>query len=201
MQHDMTVAYEFVLYSEGNVTKNTVKGFSTLHYDTAPSPLKPANGTRSIIGPGGMVDTLDEVINSIPSDPIGGALKAFRGLQNANAMDLKKAALSELTQFGMDVLRGDNPINRIAVPSIADLSGKIQSVITGVDQPSANSAGDVSSNGSSSKISAGLLTAGTALLATGSPQTVAGLGLLYAAGKTVYNKVTTPSQTSTPPAP
>lgn len=122
MQCDMTVSYEFVLYCDGYVSSETVNGFAKIeHYDTSPSPLTPAGGTRSIMGPGGIMDAASSVfndINSVPPNLMGAAFKAFRGFQNASAMDLKQAVTSELTQFGMDILRGGNPLNRISIPTI-----------------------------------------------------------------------------------
>lgn len=204
MQHEMTISYEFVLYADGNIKKTTIPSFANLHYDNKPSPLTPANGTQSILGPGGIFDTADDVINSIPSDPLGAALKTFRGLKNIGSMDLKQAAIGELSQMGMDILRGDNPLNRIAVPAITDLSSIVQgtqTTIDNVDLPGAVARGAAVSNGSATGSIPGLLAVGTSLLAAGAPQTVAGLGLLFATGKTLYNKATTPAQTSTPPSP
>jgi hypothetical protein len=202
MQHEMTVSYEFVLYADGYVKPSTMPSFAKLHYDKKPSPLTPANGTQSIMGPGGLMDTADDVINSIPNDPLGAAFKAFRGISNAGKMNLKEAAMGELTQFGMDVLSGNNPLNRIAVPSFGDIANKIQGNPTDIDnQSAATSRGGASSNGASSNIGAVALSAGVALLASGSPKTVAGIGIAYAAGKALFSKSPTPAQTSTPPAP
>lgn len=204
MQHDMTVSYEFVLYTSGNVKKTTISSFADKHYDNKPSPLTPANGTRSILGPGGLVDTADDVINSIPSDPIGAALKAYRGMQNANAMDLKQAVMGELGQMATDIMRGDNPLNRIAVPSIGDLSNMVQGKITDLTgQPDSTMRG-ITSNGTTASTVAGLLSVGTALVAAQAPQTVAGLGMIYAVGKKLVNTASTKptsSDTSTAPAP
>lgn len=199
MQHEMTVAFEFVLYAEGNIKRNTIPSFGNLHYDKAPSPLTPANGTQSILGPGGLVDTADDVINAIPEDPLGAAFKAYRGFNNASAMDLKQAALGELTQFGVDVLRGNNPFNRIAVPSLSDLSNKIQGKVTSIDdQPDATARGAVTSNGESSVSSANLTRAGVSLIAGIAPVPTAAVGLLVSSRSSAQ---TVNSDTSTPPAP
>ena len=126
MQCDMTIAYEFVLYCTGAVSSNTVKGFADLHYDKSKSSLSPVNGTQSIMGQGGIFDTANSVISSLPQDPAGALFKASRGLKNASAMNLKGAIFNELTQYGMDILRGGtNPLNGIAIPSVSDSTSRV----------------------------------------------------------------------------
>lgn len=125
MAHDMTISYEFVLYAAGNVGKNTVKGFADLHYDTTPSPLSVAGGgTRSLLGPGGIFDTADDVIEDLSKDPPNYAaalFKGFRGVNNLRNMNLKNAAKAEFGQLSMDILKGDNPLNRVNIPTAAGL--------------------------------------------------------------------------------
>jgi hypothetical protein len=136
MQHEMTVAYEFALYSTGRVSRDTetVAGFAKLHYDKSPSALNPANPTASILGPGGLFSSADGVISALPDNPLGAAFLAYRGISSASTMDLKQVALGELTNYGMDVLRGDNPLNKISVPSISNVVGSVsKAVSTGVD--------------------------------------------------------------------
>lgn len=125
MGHDMTISYEFVLYAAGNVSKNTVKGFADLHYDTTPSPLSVAGGgTRTLLGPGGIFDTADDVIEDLSKDPPNYAaalFKGFRGVNNLKNMNLKNAAKAEFGQLSMDVLKGDNPLNKVSIPTLAGL--------------------------------------------------------------------------------
>ena len=117
MSNEMTVAYETVIYGAGQVSKETVKGFADLHYDHSPSPLTPAGGgTKSILGPGGAYDAASTAVNSLGTNPAGAAFAAYRSYQNLKNTDLKAAAKAELTQYGKDLLRGQNPLNRFFVP-------------------------------------------------------------------------------------
>lgn len=120
MQHEMTIEYESVLYYYGSVSSNTVNGFANLHYDRTPSPLTVAGGgTQSIGGPGGLLETADDVIHDIQEGNFGSAIfKAARGIKNAGNMDLKQAAIGELLGLGTSVLRGNNPTSSIYVPSM-----------------------------------------------------------------------------------
>jgi hypothetical protein len=105
MENTMTVSYETVLYASG-FTK-IARGFADLFYDKAPSPLTPAGGgTNSILGPGGIVNTIDSVI----SDGFGGnwggaAFKLVRGYEKNKNVDLMNLAQGELTQAFTNILR------------------------------------------------------------------------------------------------
>lgn len=130
VQHDMTIEYESVLYYYGSTSSQTVKGFADLHYDKMPSPLTPAGGgTKSILGPGGLMDTADDVIHDIKDGNYGSALfKGLKGLKSASSMDLKKAAIGEVLAIGTGVLRGNNPQNNIFVPSLPSLGGALSDI-------------------------------------------------------------------------
>lgn len=192
MSNEMTISYEFVLYAAGNVSKNTVKGFADIHYDNSPSPLTPAGGgTASLLGPGGLVNTADEVISDLSNDPpdyAAAAFKSFRGFQNLKNMDLKKAAGAELSQVGMDMLRGNNPLNRISIPSLGSLaSSGIGSTFGISGGMSGTAAGSATSNGAGIGSGKGLAAAGTVLAGIGSAVLVnsragGGVGGLLAVG-------------------
>lgn len=178
MSHEMTISYEFVLYASGNVSKNTVKGFADIHYDTIPSPLTPAGGgTRSLLGPGGIFDTADDIVNDLSKDPpdyASALFKGFRGLNNLKNMNLKNAAKNELSQIGMDVLRGNNPLNRVSIPNIGGLASlgiaAGASLLGGNRTPGVNStvaSSRATSNGNSIGAVAVAATAGTALAGLG----------------------------------
>jgi len=130
MQHEMTIEYESVLYFYGSVTPSNVKGFIDMHYDKMPSPLTPAGGgTRSILGPGGLLETGDDVIHDLAEGNYGAALfKGLKGVQNAKNMDLKSAAIGELLSLGTGVLRGNNPASSIFVPSLPGLTQDITTI-------------------------------------------------------------------------
>jgi hypothetical protein len=171
MAHEMTIQYEHVLYAAGNVNNNTVKGFADIHYDNSPSPLTPAGGgTASLLGPGGLVDTTNSVIEDLSKDPpdyAAAAFKSFRGLQNLKSMDLKKAASAELGQIGMDMLRGNNPLNRIAIPNFGSLAGGAASTFGSTSNGGGNATNDAISNGAGIGSSKGLAAAGTVLAGLG----------------------------------
>ena len=125
MQHEMSIQYEAVKYRFGYVSKNTVSGFADLHYDHVPSPLTPAGGgTKSILGPGGLLSSIDEVTNDLSDgNLLAAAFKGYRTLQNAKGMDLKAIAGAELAGIGMGILRGQNPLGGISIPTISNLAG------------------------------------------------------------------------------
>jgi hypothetical protein len=122
MQHEMTVSYESVIYGSGWVSKDTVRGFADIHYDTTPSTLTPANGTRSILGPGGLLNTADSIVTDLgKGNIVGSAFSTFRGYQTLKNTNLVQAAKSELTQLGTDWLRNDgNALSRIFVPNLGN---------------------------------------------------------------------------------
>jgi len=125
MQHEMTIQYETVKYRYGYVSKNTVSGFADLHYDHTPSPLTPAGGgTRSILGPGGLLSSIDEVTNDLAEgNLLAAAFKGFRAFENSRGMNLRAVAGAELAGIGMNILRGGNPMAGISVPTLSNLGG------------------------------------------------------------------------------
>jgi hypothetical protein len=57
----MTLEYESVKYSAGQVAYNSPKGFATLHYDSVPSPISVAGGgVATLTGEGGVLDGLEQ---------------------------------------------------------------------------------------------------------------------------------------------
>jgi hypothetical protein len=64
----MTLEYEAVKYSTGNVSVGTPKGFATLHYDTVPSPLSVAGGgVATLTGQGGVLDGIQQIFGEVGS--------------------------------------------------------------------------------------------------------------------------------------
>lgn len=120
MEIQMTVAYEAVLYSYGQVNPGqTVNGFATLHYDKTPSPLTPqGGGTQSILGPGGLIAALDGVDHQLgQGNWLGAGLTAFKSFNNFKGVNWKDMASSELKTIGMNVLTGNNPLAKVQIPS------------------------------------------------------------------------------------
>lgn len=101
MQHEMMLDYENVIYSGGTIgSPSKVKGFADLHYDLTPSPLRLSGGARSIFGTNGLLDTAGDVLKDFDEGNYGAAIfKAARGINTARSMNLKRAAVSELTSI------------------------------------------------------------------------------------------------------
>ena len=163
MSHEMIIDYESVLYCYGTVSSNTVKGFVQLHYDTSPSPLTPAGGgSRSILGPGGLFETGNDIISNLAEGNYGAAaFLAARGFNNLSHMNLKSAATTELLGIGTSILRGNNPSSSIFVPSIPGLSNNLGAI-------SNNIGGAFGGLGGGGGGAAGLLAGGAGLLAASS---------------------------------
>ena len=108
-ESQMTLEYEAVRYSAGNVSYNSPKGFATLHYDTVPSPISVAGGgVATLTGEGGVLDGLEQVFGNIGSgaafDSFGGfvgtAISAINTYKNAKSLttaQLKSEAINILS--------------------------------------------------------------------------------------------------------
>lgn len=109
VESSMTLEYEAVKYSAGNVSVNNPKGFATLHYDLVPSPLSVAGGgVSTLTGPGGVLDGLEQIFGDVAGgstfESFGGFLgtaiktvntyKNFRGLSKEG---LKQEAINILS--------------------------------------------------------------------------------------------------------
>ena len=134
MQHEMVVEYESVLYNGGRTTIGNPKGFAELHYDLSPSPITPnGGGPRSIFGPGGLIDTGKDVLEDISTGNYGLALfKAARGINNARGMDLKKTAISEITDQFNKSIKESITSQRIVVPNILGTSSIANAPFNGI---------------------------------------------------------------------
>jgi hypothetical protein len=148
MEHTMQVAYEAVQYETGPVSSGTVLGFSEIHYDQSASPLSSVGGgTNSILGKGGLVEGAGDVITNLQNGNfLGAALGAVRTAKNFKKTDLKAAATAEFAQIGKDILRGQNPLSTVFVPTAASIKeglSKAVNSIPGIGK--ANNSGDMSS--------------------------------------------------------
>ena len=123
MQHDMTIAYEAVQYAYGTVSNGTVQGFNVMHYDNTPSPLSSlGGGTTSILGPGGLVDTIGGTLTNLnQGNYLGAAFTALRGAQSWKGADLKEVVTGEALQVGQNILRGSNPTSQFFVPTASSV--------------------------------------------------------------------------------
>lgn len=140
--HDMVVDYENVIYNSGTVG-NEVRGFAELHYDKTVSPLRQFGRIKSLFGSGGLIDTAGSVLLDINQGNYASALfKAASGINMARGMNLKKAAISEITGIVTQSatvaiqeqvnqsLRGSStsPVN---IPTITGIDGALGQQYTG----------------------------------------------------------------------
>ncbi len=115
MENTMSISYETVLYAGG--ATRVARGFADLFYDKSPSPLTPAGGgTNSILGPGGLVNVIDEVI----TDGAGGnwgssTFKLVRGYQKNKNVDLANLAQGELVQAFTNILRNGGNTGQLSI--------------------------------------------------------------------------------------
>ena len=112
MESAMSLEYEAVKYSSGNVSYNNPKGFANLHYDTIPSPLSVAGGgVSTLTGPGGVLDGLEQIFGDVESgatfDSFGGFLgtaiksvNTYKNLKGLNKEGLKNEAINILSNPG-----------------------------------------------------------------------------------------------------
>ena len=183
MENTMTVSYETVLYASG-FTK-IARGFADLFYDKAPSPLTPAGGgTNSILGPGGIVNTIDSVI----SDGFGGnwggaAFKLVRGYEKNKNVDLMNLAQGELTQAFTNILRNSASsgslslgvgLNQTYYPYRGVQTGAGTGFQTELKTQTTAAPGSVASNGLNITAAAGAITGGIQSALAGNP--IANLG-------------------------
>jgi hypothetical protein len=134
MEHNMTVAYESVQYESGQVSAGTVLGFSDIHYDNSPSPLSSlGGGTTSILGPGGLVEGIgDSITNLQNGNFLGAALGGLRTARNFKNTNLKTVASAELKQLGTNILRGQNPLSTVFVPTSSSVTAGLSRAVSGI---------------------------------------------------------------------
>ncbi len=127
-ESSMTLEYEAVKYSAGQVAYNSPKGFATLHYDTVPSPISVAGGgVATLTGAGGVLDGIEQVFGNLESgaafDSFGGFLGTAIGAINTykNAKQLTSA---QLKSEAINIL--SNPANISgAVSTVGGVVGAI----------------------------------------------------------------------------
>jgi hypothetical protein len=180
MENAMTISYETVLYAGGST--KVARGFADLHYDKSPSPLTPAGGgTNSILGPGGIVNVLDEVI----TDGSGGnwgssAFKLVRGFEKNKNVDLMNLAQGELTQAFTNVLRGgsfSSALNSTYIPYRGADANSATGFQSALNPATVAAGGSVKSNGLNITAGAAAIVGGAALALTGTPSTPSGVQL------------------------
>lgn len=123
MEHTMTIRYETVKYFGGEMSGTTpdkfVKGFADpAHYDTVKSSLARPGSTTSILGQGGVVDSIETVIGSISdlangkgsaASVLGAVQAAGRTYQSLKDKNLRSVIKEEASVIARQVIRGDLP--------------------------------------------------------------------------------------------
>lgn len=113
MEHQMTVAYEGVLYSSGPVSNGTVLGFDQIHYDNRTSPL---------VGPAGVVRNALDIVNGIQNGDLGSTVNNVFGILNQPAVNnpnMVPVPSTNLLSLGASILRGQNTQSTIFAPTSA----------------------------------------------------------------------------------
>jgi len=126
LSNSMTVMPEQIRYiGEGVVTQEQVRGFGQIHYDRTPSPLQSLGGRDTIIGKGGLVQTIGGIGDQLQQGNfLGAALNAFKARETFKNADLKKTALRDITELATDVVRGNNTQGKFFFPSVTNLVDK-----------------------------------------------------------------------------
>jgi len=182
LENVMTISYESVLYASG-FTK-VARGFADLFYDKSPSPLTPAGGgTNSILGPGGIVSAIDEVIQDGAGGNWGGAaFKLVRGYEKNKNVDLVNLAQGELVQAFTNILRNSSSSGSLSLgvglnSTYYPYRGVQASAGTGFESSlqtqTTSASGSVASNGLNIT-AAGAITGGIQSALLGNP--IAGIG-------------------------
>ena len=113
-ESSMSLDYEAVSYSAGEVTTGEPPGFGFEHYDTVPSPITPeGGGTPTLVGPGGVVTGIADVMQRIASgqtfesipDFITTAITGYNTINNISGLS-KAGIKEELTNLGIAALGG-----------------------------------------------------------------------------------------------
>lgn len=183
MENTMTISYETVLYAGGST--RVARGFADLFYDKSPSPLTPAGGgTNSILGPGGIVNVLDEVITDGSGGKWGSsAFKLVRGYQKNKNVDLTNLAQGELVQAFTNILRnGGNTgqlslgtaLNATYIPYRGVQAGAGTGFQSSLATQTIAAPGSINSNGLNITATASAVTGGIASALSSNPLTMAG---------------------------
>lgn len=94
LTNKMTVAYETVIYSQGDIRRGTAVDQFRAFYDVAPSPLSiSGNGSKTLFGAGGVIAGAQGVFGSIAQGNIIGAAIQASTLRR-NARGITKASLT-----------------------------------------------------------------------------------------------------------
>lgn len=128
VESSMSIQYEAVRYSTGSVKTNSPKGFATLHYDTAPSPISVAGGgVANLLGQGGVLDGVEQIFGDIaggstfdsPQGFLSTAIKSINTYKN-----LKSLSIDSLKQEAKNILNSPGAASGI-VNTVGGIVGSI----------------------------------------------------------------------------
>jgi hypothetical protein len=130
LESTMSVEYEAVYYTSGNVAVDSPKGFATLHYDAVPSPLSVAGGgVANLFGQGGVLDGLESIFGDVAGGSAFGSVGGFLGtvVKGINTYkNVKSLSKDSLKKEAVNILT--NPANiQQAVGGIAAIFPKTPS--------------------------------------------------------------------------
>lgn len=118
MEHSMTVRYETVKYYSGALSgtypDKTAPGFADpSHYDTVKSSLARPGSTATVLGQGGLIDTVGGIVNDLQSGSVLGILgavqKAGTAYQTFKGKDLQSIVKNEANAVAKQVIRDQLP--------------------------------------------------------------------------------------------
>lgn len=140
--NQMTLEYEAVRYTAGQVAYNSPKGFATLHYDSVPSPISVAGGgVATLTGEGGVLDGIEQVFGNLESGAAFDSFGGFMGTAIAAVNTYKNAKQLTTAQ-----LKGE-AINILSNPrNIATAVSTVGGVIGAVFPKSASVQGTTDAN-------------------------------------------------------
>lgn len=154
MQHTMSINYEAVKYSTGFVNNINPKGFGEIHYDKSPSPLGTRGGLvdDTVLFQGGLLDAAGSIARDLfDGNILGAVIKGGVIFNEAKDLDLGAVLEKDGTRILGSILRGENPLNDIIVPTPqgSQTLGGTPPIRGTVDRNANPSANVVTSNGSS----------------------------------------------------
>lgn len=111
MEHTMSIKYETVKYYNGALNGqkpgDIVKGFADPSvYDTELSPIARLGSNRSIMGQGGLVDSVDGIINDLSKGNVLGAIQTAGRVSRTfkNSQQILQAAKTEVVAGAVDAI-------------------------------------------------------------------------------------------------
>ena len=134
MDHTMTLRYQSVLYGNGQVAQGSPAGF-TLRYDTAPSSI--STGTTSINGTGGLIGSLNGIVQDLGNGNLFGAgIQALRTQNAFEGIDVRGVIVEETIQNISNTIRNTKVTTSnkdSATPLVVNQSAPIKTgVVLGV---------------------------------------------------------------------